>query len=39
MIRRSPFHDRTSALDEAGLWQHWSGTLAPDRYQMDLAKA
>ncbi|MEA2619893.1 MAG: aminomethyltransferase, partial [Chloroflexota bacterium] len=33
MIRRSPFHDRTNALNETGLWQHWSGTLAVDRYQ------
>ena len=33
MIRTSPFHDRTNALNETGLWQHWSGTLAADRYQ------
>ena len=34
MIRTSPFHKRTSALNETGLWEHWSGTLATNRYQM-----
>ena len=34
MILRSPFHERTSALNETGLWSHWSGTLATRRYQM-----
>ena len=34
MIRTSPFHKRTSALNETGLWEHWSGTLAANRYQM-----
>ena len=34
MIRTTPFHERTSALNETGLWSHWSGTLAADRYQM-----
>lgn len=34
MIRTSPFHERTSALNETGLWSHWSGHLAADRYQM-----
>ena len=34
MIRTSPFHERTSALNETGLWEHWSGTLAASRYQM-----
>jgi aminomethyltransferase len=34
MIRRSPFHERTSTLNETGLWSHWSATLAADRYQM-----
>lgn len=34
MILRSPFHERTSALNETGLWSHWSGHLAADRYQM-----
>ena len=34
MIRTTPFHERTSALNETRLWSHWSGTLAADRYQM-----
>ena len=34
MIRTSPFHERTSALNETGLWEHWSNTLAATRYQM-----
>ncbi|MEA2608926.1 MAG: aminomethyltransferase [Chloroflexota bacterium] len=34
MILRSPFHERTSVLNETGLWSHWSGTLATRRYQM-----
>jgi aminomethyltransferase len=34
MIRTTPFHERTSALNETHLWSHWSGTLAADRYQM-----
>ena len=34
MILTSPFHERTSALNETGLWSHWSGHLAADRYQM-----
>ncbi|MEO5885350.1 MAG: aminomethyltransferase family protein [Candidatus Limnocylindrales bacterium] len=34
MIRTSPFHERTSALNETHLWSHWSGHLAADRYQM-----
>ena len=34
MIRTSPFHERTNALNETGLWSHWSGHLAADRYQM-----
>ncbi|MGH2357994.1 MAG: aminomethyltransferase family protein [Candidatus Limnocylindria bacterium] len=34
MIRTTPFHDRTSALNESGLWQHWSGHLAANRYQL-----
>ena len=32
MIRTTPFHDRTSALNESGLWEHWSGHLAATRY-------
>ena len=34
MIRKTPFHERTSALNETGLWSHWSGHLAAHRYQM-----
>src|SRR6266550_158929 len=34
MIRTSPFHERTSALNETGLWEHWSNCLAATRYQM-----
>ena len=34
MIRETPFHPRTSAANETGLWSHWAGYLATDRYQM-----
>lgn len=34
MIRTTPFHERTSALNETQLWSHWSGYLAANRYQM-----
>lgn len=34
MIRHTPFHIRTSAASESGLWSHWAGHLAADRYQM-----
>jgi glycine cleavage system T protein (aminomethyltransferase) len=34
MIRTTPFHERTSTLNETGLWSHWSGHLAAHRYQM-----
>jgi aminomethyltransferase len=34
LIRETPFHPRTSAANETGLWSHWSGYLATDRYQM-----
>jgi aminomethyltransferase len=34
MIRTTPFHDRTSALNETHLWTHWSNHLAADRYQL-----
>jgi aminomethyltransferase len=34
MIHTTPFHDRTSTLNETGLWQHWSGHLAVNRYQV-----
>jgi aminomethyltransferase len=34
MIRTSPFHERTAALNETGLWSHWSGRLAAEKYQL-----
>jgi aminomethyltransferase len=34
LIRGTPFHERTSALNETQLWSHWSGHLAANRYQM-----
>jgi len=34
VIRQTPFHPRTSAANVTGLWSHWSGYLATDRYQM-----
>jgi aminomethyltransferase len=34
VIRKSPFHKRTNALNETGLWSHWSGHLAAHRYQL-----
>jgi aminomethyltransferase len=34
MIRTTPFHERTSALNETGLWEHWSNHLVASRYQM-----
>jgi aminomethyltransferase len=34
MMRTTPFHERTSALNETGLWEHWSGYLAATKYQM-----
>ena len=34
MVRTTPFHERTSALNETGLWEHWSNYLVATRYQM-----
>jgi aminomethyltransferase len=34
MVRTTPFHERTSALNETGLWEHWSNALVAQRYQM-----
>lgn len=34
MILESPFHPRTSAANKTGLWSHWAGYLAAERYQM-----
>jgi aminomethyltransferase len=34
MIGMTPFHERTSALNETGLWSHWAGRLAAEKYQL-----
>ncbi len=34
MIRTTPFHPRTSAANQTGLWSHWSGHLAAEKYQV-----
>lgn len=34
MIRTTPFHPRTAAANETGLWSHWSGYLAAEKYQL-----
>jgi len=34
MIRTTPFHERTSALNRTGLWEHWAGHLVSTKYQM-----
>jgi glycine cleavage system T protein (aminomethyltransferase) len=34
VIRTTPFHERTSKLNETGLWEHWSNHLVATRYQM-----
>jgi len=34
MIRTTPFHERTNALNQTGLWEHWSGHLAATKYQV-----
>ena len=34
MIRTTPFHDRTSAANASGLWEHWSGYLVAQKYQL-----
>ena len=34
MIRTTPFHDRTSAANLSGLWEHWSGYLVAQKYQL-----
>ena len=33
MYRVSPFHERTSAANETGLWEHWANQLAAIKYQ------
>src|SRR5262249_6436159 len=34
MIRTTPFHERTNAANETGLWEHWSGYLVAQKYQL-----
>jgi aminomethyltransferase len=34
MIRTTPFHERTGALNESSLWGHWSGYLAAEKYSL-----
>ena len=34
MIRTTPFYEPLAALNETGLWEHWSNHLAATRYQM-----
>jgi aminomethyltransferase len=34
MVRTTPFHERTSALNDTGLWEHWANSLVAVRYQM-----
>lgn len=33
MIRTTPFHPRVEALNQTGLYSHWSGYLVADKYQ------
>jgi glycine cleavage system T protein (aminomethyltransferase) len=34
LIRETPFHARTSAANQTGIWSHWAGYMAAERYQM-----
>jgi aminomethyltransferase len=34
MIRTTPFHERTSEANLTGLWEHWSGYLVAQKYQL-----
>jgi aminomethyltransferase len=34
MFLTTPFHERTAALNQTGLWEHWSNHLASRRYQL-----
>ena len=34
MVATTPFYDRLAPLNTTGLWQHWSGRLAAEKYQM-----
>ena len=33
-MRTTPFYDRTSALNQTGLWDHWAGYLSARRYHL-----
>ena len=33
MPQTTPFHDRLIALNQTGIWKHWSGYLVAPRYQ------
>jgi aminomethyltransferase len=32
MVKTTPFHERTAALNRSGLWGHWSGHLSAPKY-------
>ena len=34
LVLPTPFHERASALNQTGLWSHWSNYLVADRYQL-----
>ncbi len=33
-MRTTPFYDRTSALNQTGLWDHWAGYLSAKQYHL-----
>ncbi len=33
-MRTTPFHERTSALNQTGLWDHWAGYLSARQYHL-----
>lgn len=33
-MRTTPFYERTSALNQTGLWDHWSGYLSAKQYHL-----
>jgi aminomethyltransferase len=34
LVRTTPFHERTAALNQTQLWSHWANSLAAERYQL-----
>ncbi len=34
-MRTTPFHDRTDAANETGLWNEWAGYRVPRKYRID----